>query len=112
MGIKIKEALDNIIPTLFFSQKSWDIHTTESIGIVNDCMLILNYPLVIFQKNTNISNILYFSKSTSINTQHGSLDTLATMLFTKDHIKWKCIARIQLKSLLLIYLKIFYKIRY
>ena len=51
--------------------------------------------LTYFWKNMNISGILYFSKSTSINTQYSSLwDTLKMMLFTKYLIKSKCIGRI------------------
>ena len=46
----------------------------------------------------NNSSILYFSKSTSINTQYSSLwGTLEMMLFTKYLIKWKRIGRISWK---------------
>ena len=66
--------------------------------------------LTYFWRNMNISGILYFSKSTSINTQYSSLwNTLKMMLFTKCLIKWKRIDRISWKfrywfNLTLIYL--------
>ena len=59
---------------------------------------VLRSTLIYFGRNMNISSIFYFSKSTSINTQHSSLwDTLEMMLFTKYLIKWKRIGRISWK---------------
>ena len=66
-----------------------------------------------FLININISNILYFSKSTSTNAQYSGLwDTLWMMLFTKEHI-WKENALAEsAEKLVLVYLKILYRIRY
>ena len=59
---------------------------------------VLHSRLTYFCRNLNFSRIFYFSKSTSINTQHSSLwDTLKMMLFTKYLIKWKRIVRISWK---------------
>ena len=56
---------------------------------------VLHSRLTYFWRNMNISNIFYFSKSTSINTQYSSIwGTLKMMLFTKYLIKWKRIGRI------------------
>ena len=61
----------------------------------------------------NIPSIFYFSKSTSINTQHSSqLDSLGMVLFTEDHMKLKCCEN-QLKSMLLVYyIIVLYRIRH
>ena len=54
--------------------------------------------MIYFWRNMNISSIFYFSKSTSINTQHSSLwETLKMMLFIKYLIKWKRIGRMSWK---------------
>ena len=72
---------------------------------------VLRSRLTYFWRNKNISSILYFSKSTSINIQHSSLlDTLKMMLFTKYLMKmhWHN----KLKISVLVWFKILCRIRY
>ena len=95
-GTLIKGALDkfNIIPQLF-PKKVGIFIPLEVLAWVMTACRVLRSRLTYFWRYMNISNIFYFSKSTSINTQYSSLwDTLKMMLFTKYLIKLKCIGRI------------------
>ena len=70
----------------------------EVLALVMTAYWVLHSRLIYFWRNTNISSIFYFSKSTSINTQYSSLwDTLKMMLFTKYLIKWKRFGRFSWK---------------
>ena len=94
-----KGALDkfNIIPQLF-PQKVEIFMPLEVLAWVMTACWVLHSRFIYFWRNTNISSIFYFSKSTSINTQYSSLwDTLKVMLFTKYLIKWKLVDRISWK---------------
>ena len=55
-----------------FQKYSLDFHI-RSVGIGNDCKLILTFQLTYFWRSMNISNIFYLLKSTSINTPHSGL---------------------------------------
>ena len=95
----LKGALDkcNIIPQLF-PKKVGILIPSEVLACTMIARRVLQSTLIYFGRNVNISSIFYFSKSTSINTQHSSLlDTQKMMLFTKYLIKWKRIGRISWK---------------
>ena len=57
---------------LNFSTKSWNFYTIRSVGICNDRMLILIFLLLTFEEILIFLALgpIYFSKSTSINTQY------------------------------------------
>ena len=76
--------------------KKLSFFTFRSVGIGNADSYLLVW--LTLEETWIVSSIFYFSKSTSINTQHSSLwDTMQMMLFTKDLIKWKHISRISRK---------------
>ena len=92
----VKGALDkyNIIPN-FFWRKVGIFIPLEVLAWVMSACWVSRSRLIYSWRNMNMFSIFYFSKSTSINTQHNSLwDTLKMMLFTKYLIKWKHIGRI------------------
>ena len=97
--LNIKGALDKyyIIPQLF--QKKLEIFIPlEVLAWVMTTCWVLGSRLIYLWRNMHISSIFYFSKSTSINTQHSSLwNTLKIMLFTKYLLKLKPIGRISWK---------------
>ena len=78
----------------FFPKKVGIFIPLEVLAWVKTACQVLRSRLTYFWRNMNISNVFYFSKSTSINTQYSSLwGTLKMMLFTKYLIKWKRIGR-------------------
>ena len=82
----------------FFKKKVGIFIPLEVLARIMTACWVLRSKLTYFWRNRNISNVFYFSKSTSMNTQYSSLwDTLKMMLFTKHHIKWKRIGRISWK---------------
>ena len=83
----------NIIPN-FFPKKVGIFIPLEVLAWVKTACQVLRFRLTYFWRNIHFSSI-FFSKSTSINTQCSSLwGTLKMMLFTKYPIKWKRIGRI------------------
>ena len=104
---RVKGALDNcnIIPRLFPKKIEIFIPLDVLALVMTACWVwVLSSNCTYFWWNMNITSIFYFSKSTSLNTQHSGLwNTLGMMLFTKDLIKWKRIDRISWKAWYLVY---------
>ena len=96
LSCTMKGTLDkyNIIPQLFPKKLGFFIPLEVFAWVMTACWVLCSR-LIYFWRNMNISSILFFSKSTSINTQYSNLwVTLKMMLFTKYPIKWKRIGRI------------------
>ena len=95
----IKGTMDkfNIIPQLFPKKVGIFIPLAVLAWVMTACRVLCSR-LIYFWRNTNIYSIFYFSKSTLINTQYGSLwDTLRMMLLTKYLLEWQRIGRISWK---------------
>ena len=87
----------NTIPQLFPLKVGIFIPLEVLAWVMTACWA-LRSRLIYFWRNMNMFSIFYFSKSTSVNTQHSSLwGTLTMMLFTKYLIKWKRIGKISWK---------------
>ena len=111
--LRLKGALDkyNIILQLFPAKGGIFISLEVWAWVMIACW-VWRSRLIYFRRNMNISSILYFSKSTSINAQYSSLwDTLQIMLFTK-YLKMKMHWQNQLKIAVLVSFKNFFGIRY
>ena len=69
-----KGALDkyNIIPNFFFKKIGIFIPLEVLAWVLTACW-VLPSRLIYFWRNMNMFSVFYFSKSTSINTQHSSL---------------------------------------